>query len=259
MTFSTRQAPEPGPGPETERPVPPPDEVVTAPEQKTEAPVVRQEPIIESPMPPEKAAAPVKELPKPRPQADVRVQKREVKPPPKKQIPEKDQRTVPSPPVETRPHLKETPGPEMTAEHEGAAQRTAIPPVEQKRGEHMGLLPDVPGLTGAAAPRAEGESAPAPAAEEIVKAIPAYRDNPRPEYPRMAKRRGYEGTVLLEVLVNRGGRVEDLRIIESSGYDVLDTSAVKSVKGWLFEPGSIGGRKVDMWVRVPVRFELKQN
>jgi protein TonB len=87
-------------------------------------------------------------------------------------------------------------------------------------------------------------------------ARPAYRDNPRPEYPRLAKRRGYEGRVLLEVLVAGSGKVEDLRILESSGYDVLDRSAMKSVEGWLFEPGSIGGRKVDMWVRVPVRFEL---
>jgi len=73
----------------------------------------------------------------------------------------------------------------------------------------------------------------------------------------MARRRGYEGTVVLEALVTREGKVKELRVLRSSGYPVLDRSAEESVREWVFEPGSVGGRKVDMWVRVPVRFELR--
>lgn len=91
----------------------------------------------------------------------------------------------------------------------------------------------------------------------IQEAIPVYRKNPSPKYPRMARRRGYEGTVVMEVLVNREGRVEDLRLYESSGYPVLDRSAMSSVKKWLFQPGKRGDKEVDMWVKVPVRFRLK--
>jgi len=29
------------------------------------------------------------------------------------------------------------------------------------------------------------------------------------------------------------------------------------VKNWSFEPGLIGKNKVEMWVRIPIRFELK--
>ena len=108
-------------------------------------------------------------------------------------------------------------------------------------------------------PKAGEKMASAPSAGKIVKARPAYRDNPRPEYPKVAKKRGYEGAVLLEVLVNRVGKVEDVRIAESSGHQILDNSAARSVKTWVFEPGSIGGRKVDMWVRVPVRYELRRD
>ena len=108
-------------------------------------------------------------------------------------------------------------------------------------------------------PKAGEKMASAPSAGKIVKARPAYKDNPRPEYPKMAKKRGYEGIVLLEVLVNRAGKVEDVRIAESSGHQILDNSAARSVKTWVFEPGSIGGRKVDMWVRVPVRYELRRD
>ena len=91
----------------------------------------------------------------------------------------------------------------------------------------------------------------------VIEAVPLYKVNPLPEYPRIARKRGYQGTVVLEVLVDQNGRVGDLRLFTSSGYSILDKKAMASVKGWLFEPGMKGDKKLDMWVRVPVRFELK--
>jgi TonB family protein len=94
--------------------------------------------------------------------------------------------------------------------------------------------------------------------ETIHEAKPAYRSNPSPQYPRIARIRGYQGNVLLDVLVNADGKVDDVKIFKSSGYPVLDRTAKSTVKLWLFEPGRIGKRKVDMWVRVPIRFELTE-
>ena len=91
----------------------------------------------------------------------------------------------------------------------------------------------------------------------IHEAIPIYRSNPSPKYPRIARIRGYQGNVLLDVLVNKDGKVHDLKIFKSSGYPLLDNAATSTIKHWLFEPGMIGSKKVDMWVRVPIRFELK--
>ena len=91
----------------------------------------------------------------------------------------------------------------------------------------------------------------------VIEAVPLYKVNPLPEYPRIARKRGYQGTVVLEVLVDRNGRVGDLRLFTSSGHSILDRKAMASVKGWLFEPGMKGDKKLDMWVRVPVRFQLK--
>jgi len=88
-------------------------------------------------------------------------------------------------------------------------------------------------------------------------ARPVYRKNPRPEYPSLARKRGYQGTVLLEILVDRGGKAKDLRVFTSSGYPILDKAALRSVKGWLFEPGVRGSKSVEMWVRIPIRFHLK--
>jgi TonB family protein len=91
----------------------------------------------------------------------------------------------------------------------------------------------------------------------VIEAVPLYKVNPLPEYPRIARKRGYQGTVVLEVLVDQNGRVGDLRLFTSSGHSILDRKAMASVKVWLFEPGMKGDKKLDMWVRVPVRFELK--
>jgi protein TonB len=88
-------------------------------------------------------------------------------------------------------------------------------------------------------------------------ATPLYRLNPVPDYPMIARKRGYQGTVVLEVLVDRQGRVADLRLSDSCGYAVLDQAAMTSVRTWLFDPGTRGGERVDMWVKVPVRFKLE--
>ena len=91
---------------------------------------------------------------------------------------------------------------------------------------------------------------------KVREAMPLYRLNPPPEYPVLAKKRGYQGTVVLEVLVDLNGRVSDLLVFKSSGYSALDRKASESVKKWLFEPGMRGNRRVKMWVRVPIRFQL---
>ncbi|MFC1811829.1 energy transducer TonB [Thermodesulfobacteriota bacterium] len=91
----------------------------------------------------------------------------------------------------------------------------------------------------------------------IQEARPLYQQNPKPKYPRIATKRGYQGTVLLNVLVNRNGSVDDLRVSTSSGYAILDKAAMKSVKDWLFVPGKRGNETADMWVVIPVRFQLE--
>lgn len=96
-----------------------------------------------------------------------------------------------------------------------------------------------------------------PVKQVVQEAIPLYRTNPSPKYPGIARRRGYQGNVVLEVLVGRNGSVVDLRVFLSSGHPILDRAAVTTVKNWMFEPAMKGEKKVEMWVRVPIRFKLK--
>lgn len=91
----------------------------------------------------------------------------------------------------------------------------------------------------------------------LVEAVPLYRENPPPLYPDLARRRGYEGVVLLEVLVTEEGGVSELRVARSSGHTLLDRAAEQAVREWRFEPGQRGDRPVAMRVRIPVRFRLQ--
>jgi len=88
-------------------------------------------------------------------------------------------------------------------------------------------------------------------------ARPLYRTNPLPKYPKIARKRGYQGSVVLEVLVDRNGKVVDLRVAKTSGYPILDKAAITTVKDWSFEPGMVGRERAAMWVTIPIRFELK--
>jgi protein TonB len=88
-------------------------------------------------------------------------------------------------------------------------------------------------------------------------ARPLYKQNAAPPYPRRARRLGYEGIVMLKVLIDENGRVDDLTVLESSGHTTLDRAALAAVKNWLFEPGTEGGLKKKMWVKIPIRFDLK--
>lgn len=48
-------------------------------------------------------------------------------------------------------------------------------------------------------------------------------------YPLIAKKRGVEGTVSLEFTINGRGRPENVRVVKSSGSDMLDAAALRTV------------------------------
>jgi protein TonB len=91
----------------------------------------------------------------------------------------------------------------------------------------------------------------------LQEAIPRYDINPPPPYPETARRRAYEGTVLLQVRVRKDGRVGEVRVNKTSGYEILDQAALEAVSSWVFVPGRRGDEAVDMDVRVPVTFKLR--
>ena len=92
---------------------------------------------------------------------------------------------------------------------------------------------------------------------EIVFAQPRYSENPKPLYPQEARKKGYEGEILLRVEVLSNGRVGAIEVRRSSGHEVLDRSAITAMKQWRFVPAKKGETQVSVWVNIPVTFQLR--
>jgi periplasmic protein TonB len=76
----------------------------------------------------------------------------------------------------------------------------------------------------------------------------------QPQYPDIAREAGVDGTVVVQALVGKDGKVKDTRVTKS--IPMLDAAAVSSVRGWVFKPALSNNKPVAVWVAIPVRFSL---
>lgn len=123
-----------------------------------------------------------------------------------------------------------------------------------------------PGAPAVAASRADASPAPVAAPSPGPASAPApyappsfgarYLDNPKPAYPMVARRRGLEGTVRLEVRVSAEGIPTSVKVRDSAGHEALDEAATTAVWHWRFVPARRGGEAVEGVVVVPIRFRL---
>ncbi|MCW8327752.1 energy transducer TonB [Photobacterium sp. SDRW27] len=86
---------------------------------------------------------------------------------------------------------------------------------------------------------------------------PTFSTSPSPvKYPRLAKRRGIEGQVMVEVWLDPNGKQIKHTLVKSSGAQVLDKAALEAIKRWHFSSHIIDGQAIAHRVQIPVRFEL---
>ncbi|HCN77636.1 MAG TPA: hypothetical protein DIT13_10645 [Verrucomicrobiales bacterium] len=75
---------------------------------------------------------------------------------------------------------------------------------------------------------------------------------PTPPYPSFARSRGIQGSVMLTIIVNATGAVENAIVSGSTGYSELDSYAASWVRrNWRFPPGAARSFKL------PVVFKLR--
>jgi protein TonB len=77
---------------------------------------------------------------------------------------------------------------------------------------------------------------------------------PKPEYPELARAANMEGTVVLKVLVDKEGRVQEVLLVRSSS--MFDDAAIGAIRQWRFSPALMGTQPVAAWVTVPVHFVM---
>ena len=81
-------------------------------------------------------------------------------------------------------------------------------------------------------------------------------ENPHPEYPIIARKKGWQGRLLLAVHIDKNGNVLNVHVKETSGFEVLDKVSVKTIRDWKFLPARHGDSNVEDNINIPVSFKL---
>ena len=169
-----------------------------------------------------------------------------VKPPepPKLTPPPKTPQPVLTPPPTPQPPAPATPEPPAVL-----AAPTAAPTAPAVQAAPPAPPPP--------APPAPPPPPAAPAKVEMPSSKADYLHNPPPDYPRMSKRLGEQGKVVLKVLIGTDGTPQKVELVTSSGFERLDKSAMDAAMRWRYVPGKRGGVAEAMWYQVPIQFTLE--
>jgi TonB family protein len=75
-----------------------------------------------------------------------------------------------------------------------------------------------------------------------------------PVYPPLARQARIQGTVILNIVINKLGEVRDLQLY--SGHPILAPAAIEAVKQWRYRPYEQDGQPVEIKTTVQVNFTL---
>ena len=88
-----------------------------------------------------------------------------------------------------------------------------------------------------------------------VDKVPELLSPLKPEYPKLAKLAGIEGTVYLKLLIDEKGNVEKIKV-EQGVKDIIDEAALNAARKAKFSPAMLNNKPVKVWVILPVAFKL---
>lgn len=65
-----------------------------------------------------------------------------------------------------------------------------------------------------------------------------------PIYPESAKKDKLAGTAIVQIVIDKEGKVQDPAVKSSSGHDVLDKAVLEALPNWTFKPATLHGEPV---------------
>lgn len=91
-------------------------------------------------------------------------------------------------------------------------------------------------------------------AKEGVK-FPQALYTPEPDFSEQARKARYQGTAILNVVVDKDGNTSRIRLERPLGMG-LDENAMERLKTWRFKPGTYNGQPVAVEINIEVSFNL---
>jgi TonB family protein len=94
---------------------------------------------------------------------------------------------------------------------------------------------------------------------DLVESPPVIKKRIPAAYPEHSRSLGIEGTITINALVSEKGNVIDTKVLENIKNAVgFDRAAIQAVRQWKFEPATVNGIKVKVWIPVAVEFKKTQ-
>jgi periplasmic protein TonB len=165
-------------------------------------------------------------------------------PPPK---PKQEEQKKPEPKSEQ----KKTP-PQPTEKNQ---QPTQQPPAQQNQPSSS----STPIPNAAVAPATSGGASGTPIQTDIGKLIVVYQPDADAYYPSFSKRSGEQGEVVVRLIIDQAGNVEDVALLRSSNFPRLDRAAIEIGQRYRFKPFVVNGSANRISTNLLIKFNLKNN
>lgn len=183
--------------------------------------------------------------------------------------PSRQRQQMPEQPAEPQletPPTQQAPQPPTTPQM--ASLDLAVPKLSSNISISAASAPSLQGLSAqavtASAPAPAAASAPSASTAQSAQSAPSNDaeviplNEVLPVYPDGARRRGIEGYVKLAFTITPDGKVENVRVVESSPKNVFDREARRAAVRWRFAPRSEGGRAVSREAVKTLQFRLEK-
>ena len=109
----------------------------------------------------------------------------------------------------------------------------------------------------AVAPAASGGASGTPIQTDIGKLVVVYQPDADAYYPSFSKRSGEKGSVVVRLIIDEGGNVEDVSMLQSSSFPRLDRAATEIGKRYRFKPFLVNGSPQRISTNLLIKFNLK--
>ncbi|OYY51184.1 MAG: energy transducer TonB, partial [Polynucleobacter sp. 35-46-207] len=157
-------------------------------------------------------------------------------PPPK---PKQEQKKV------VKEKVTQTPAPTKTQ------QATESPPTPQQSSSEAQTQ------SAAVAPSTSSGASGTPIQTDIGKLVVVYQPDADAYYPSFSKRSGEQGEVVVKLIIDEGGNVEEIALMRSSSFPRLDRAATEIGKRYRFKPYVVNGSPTRISTNLLIKFNLK--
>jgi len=109
----------------------------------------------------------------------------------------------------------------------------------------------------AVAPSTTGGASGTPIQTDIGKLEVLYQPDADAYYPSFSKRSGEQGTVIVRLIIDQSGNVEDIALLQSSTFPRLDRAASEIGRRYRFKPFVVNGSPQRISTNLLIKFNLK--